>query len=152
MNLMEKVLGFVANGWRVMETTRLALVAALLCGALMPTTAQAAVPKMPKIFQGEWCGKSNKPDSMRLEKCPEDYDGRFVITPTGTEGWEHSCTLQSLTPTKKEFEYNATLRCGGEGETWTDYGLIGLHSAGHLYLKWGKRTDCKDDNGKKIKC
>ena len=130
----------------------LTLMTFAFAAALMVTTAQAAAPTMPKIFQGEWCGKSNKPDSIRLEKCPEDYDGKFVITPTGTEGWEHSCTLQSLTPTKKEFEYNATLKCGGEGETWTDHGLIGLHSAGHLYLKWGRRTDCKDDNGKTIKC
>jgi hypothetical protein len=64
--------------------------------------------------------------------------------------WQAS--FATYTPTKKEFEFNATLKCSGEGETWTDYGLIGLHSSGHLYLKWGKRTDCKDDNGKKIKC
>ena len=61
--------------------------------------------------------------------------------------WQAS--FATYTPTKKEFEFNATLKCSGEGETWTDYGLIGLHSSGHLYLKWGNEQTAKMTTAKR---
>jgi len=128
---------------------RLVVTAALLVVAL--TTANAGAT-MPKIFHGEWCGKSDKPNSYRRGKCGEDNDGRFIVTPTGTKMWEGGCALQSLSPTKRENEYSAKSKCGGEGETWTEYALIGLHGPGHMYWISADRTDCKDDTGKKIAC
>lgn len=92
---------------------RTMLIAAALM--LLTTTANAAAPKLPEIFRGQWCGESP------MERCAAD-EGGIRITANSFGADDFGCRLVRLTPPSRvDREYQATFQCIGGGTKPTSY-------------------------------
>lgn len=111
----------------------------MLAVALAMPVAQAARTKLPAKFMGRWCVVSGTHTYLR-GRCPED-DGAITVHPTGYDGWEHSCTLLSASPTADKETYNASFKCGGEGMTWTQKNTRMSLRGGRLTFTAGRILD-----------